>query len=288
VKSDAPFVSVVVPVLNGEETIRGCLGSLLRTDYPADRRELVVVDNGSTDRTEEIVRSLSVRCVAEPRRGLSHARNRGVAATSGDVVAFIDCDCFASTHWLSELVAGLGEDGAAAAAGEVVAYPPTTPAERYMAVRKPLFSQWTGDGIRPWFQLGNAALRREVFDRIGLFDPRFSRACENIDFSWRFLRAGFEFRRRPRAVTFHRHRVTAKSLLRQYYGYGHDQAVLLRKYEGELDWGWRRELEAWKDLGSTVRGAARASSADRSYASYDVLLKLGQRAGFLSGLAASR
>lgn len=282
-----PAVSVVVPVLNGEETIRDCLVALLRMDYPANRREIVVVDNGSTDRTGEIVRAFPVRYLAEPVRGLSHARNRGVEATSADVVAFTDCDCFASTRWLSDLVEGLGEDGAAAATGEVVAYPPATPAERYMAIRKPLYSQWTTDGARPWFQLGNAALRREVFDRVGLFDPRFSWACENIDFSWRFFRAGFELRRCARAIVFHRHRMTGKSLLRQYYGYGHDQAVLRRKYDGELEWGWRRELDAWRDLGSSVWEAARPSG-DRTYARYDILLKLGQRAGFLKGSLATR
>jgi GT2 family glycosyltransferase len=278
-------LSVVVPVLNGEDTIRDCLASLLATDYPAERREIVVVDNGSTDRTEEIVRSFPVRYVTEPQRGLSHARNRGIAESSGDVVAFIDCDCFASTGWLSELVAGFDEEGVAAVTGEVVAYPPTSPAERYMAIRKPRYSQWTSNGIRPWFQLGNAALRREVFDRVGLFDPRFARACENIDFSWRFFMEGFELRRRPTAVILHRHRMTAKSLFRQYHGYGHDQALLCRKY-GELQWGWKHEVGAWRDLGRSVFDVARASDGDRSYASYDVLLKLAQRTGFLRGLAA--
>jgi hypothetical protein len=82
--------------------------------------------------------------------------------------------------------------------------------------------------------------------------------------------------------------MTAKSLFRQYYGYGHDQAVLRRKYEGELAWGWRRELGAWQDIAGSAWDAARPSTGDRSYASYDVLLKLGQRAGFLRGLVANR
>ena len=282
-----PSVSVVVPVLNGEDTVRDCLVSLLATDYPEERYEIVVVDNGSTDGTREIVRRLPVRYVTEPERGLSHARNRGVEATDGDVVAFIDCDCFASTRWLSELVEGLEADGAHAATGEVVAYPPSTSAERYMAARKPFYSQWTSDGIRPWFQLGNAALRRPVFERTGLFDPRFSKACENIDFSWRFFGAGFKLRRCPAAVILHRHRTSARTLFWQYYGYGHDQALLRSKYP-DLLWSWRRELQAWQDVGRSIWVAASAPRAKRTYAAYDVLLKLGQRAGFVKGFLATR
>ena len=73
-----PFVSVVVPVRNGEETIGVCLRALLATDYPLDRREILVVDNGSTDRTAELIHPFPLRRLWEPERGASNARNRGI------------------------------------------------------------------------------------------------------------------------------------------------------------------------------------------------------------------
>ena len=59
--SQLPLVSVIIPVLNGERTIRECLVSFLRMDYPSEQREILVVDNGSTDRTAEIIKSFPVR-----------------------------------------------------------------------------------------------------------------------------------------------------------------------------------------------------------------------------------
>ena len=89
----APFVSVIVPVRNGERTVADCLTSLLELDYPTDSREILVVDNGSTDRTAEIVQRLPVTYLLEERVGRSHARNRGIEASSSELLAFIDADC---------------------------------------------------------------------------------------------------------------------------------------------------------------------------------------------------
>jgi len=95
-----PFVSVIVPVLNGERTIRECIVSLLNMDYPVERREILVVDNDSTDRTTDIIKNFPVRYLREERRGASHARNRGIEASKGAILAFTDADCAVTTRWL--------------------------------------------------------------------------------------------------------------------------------------------------------------------------------------------
>ena len=132
-----PFVSVVVPVRNGEETIGVCLRALLATDYPLDRREILVVDNGSTDRTAELIHPFPVRRLWEPERGASNARNRGIRDSRGEIVAFIDADCGATKRWLREMVHCFEDDCVGGVAGEILAYPPRSPAERYMAVHHP-------------------------------------------------------------------------------------------------------------------------------------------------------
>ncbi len=117
---EQPLISVVVPVRNGERTIRDCLASLLRMDYPETRRELLVVDNGSTDRTAEIIKSFPVRYVSEGCRGIPHARNRGIEASQGAIVAFTDADCVVDAAWLRELVRGFEEEGIGGVEGETV------------------------------------------------------------------------------------------------------------------------------------------------------------------------
>ena len=287
-----PRVSIVVPARNAEATIGNCLNALLRLHYPAEEREIIVVHTPSSDTTVELLGRYPVRCVESRLPSLSRARNAGIAASRGDIVAFTDADCYVANNWLHALIAGLSAD-VAAAAGEVVAFPPSTPAERYAAARKPLWQQYTHRGrSRPWFLFGNAAVRREVFEQVGPFDPRFVGGSEDIDFCWRFFERGLQVRYVPQAVVFHRHRLRESDLFRQHVGYGRGQAALRRKYPQILPWGWRQECAAIADLGRTAYAAAKAragrtgrgrSAGDASFPYFDLIRKLGQRIGFLRG-----
>jgi GT2 family glycosyltransferase len=286
-------VTVVIPVRNGEATIGDCLAAIVALDYPPDRRGIVVVDNGSTDRTAEIVRRFGLRSIREERRGAVHARNRAIAETKGEILAFVDADCMVTKRWLRELVDALADDTVAAAAGELVAYPPSTAAERYMARRKPLWQQWASARHAPWFLIGNCAIRRSVFDQIGVLDPAFAVVgCEDIELSRRFFDAGLELRYCPRALAFHRHRATARSLFRQQLRNGRGQSLVQYRYSTTLPWGWQQELAAWLDLAraawrltSTVprRMSGSVGRDDWSHVYHDFVLKLAQRLGFAQG-----
>jgi glycosyltransferase involved in cell wall biosynthesis len=284
-----PFVSVVVPVLNGERTIGDCLTSLLRAEYSSDRREIVVVDNGSRDATADVVARFPVRLVREPRRSRSHARNRGVAAAEGEIVAFTDADCAVTSRWLVELVSGFDRAEIGGVAGEAVAYPPETAVERYLATRRAALGAWAMGQACGWIVFVSAAVRREAFERVGGLDPLFPGGAD-IDFSWRLRAAGFEIAFRPQALAFHRHPRTVRALVRQRVRYGRGHAALARRYADTIGWGWRREAAAWRDLAASAGGvAAAAASALRrrdaqpvERAAIDLALKLGERAGFVA------
>ena len=291
--SNLPFISVIVPALNEEQNIRECLVSLLKVDHPQERREVLVVDNGSTDRTAEIVKNFPVRYVQEERRGVSYARNRGIEASKGEILAFTDADCVVTTGWLQELVRGFDSEEVGVVVGETVPYPPQTPAERYMAMRKPLQQMWNlSYPVSPWFATSSVALRRKVFDNIGLFDPQILTG-EDVDISWRFFQnKNFKLVHRPKSVVFHRHRVTTWGLFKQYQGYGYGRAILSRKYRGKLSWDWRRELRAYGDISLAILALCRAAilfmmkGRDATRVSYlycDLTCKLGARIGFIRG-----
>jgi glycosyltransferase involved in cell wall biosynthesis len=293
-----PFVSIVVPVLNGEETIGDCLASLLRVDFPDERREIIVVDNGSRDRTVAIAGGFPVRLVREPRQGRSSARNRGIAEARGELVAFTDADCAVSTTWLAELANGFERVEVGAVAGEVVAYPARTPVERYLAARRPAYNAWSLSHRHRWIAFPSAAVRRLVFDRIGAFDSRIPGGAD-IDFSWRLLAAGFEVGFRPKALVFHRHPTTIGVLLRQRVRYGRGHAALSAKYPETIPWGWREEAAAWRDLAASgvdvaVAGAralgGRDGSEGRAFESayIDFARKAGERAGFVDASVRAR
>jgi glycosyltransferase involved in cell wall biosynthesis len=97
-------ISVVVPFHNVEAYIGECLEALAAADYPRDGYEIIFVDNGSTDRSADIVRRHArVRLLSEPTPGAYAARNLGVAASSGEIVAFTDSDCAPRPDWLTRI-----------------------------------------------------------------------------------------------------------------------------------------------------------------------------------------
>ena len=283
-----PVVSIVVPVRNAERTVRECLASLLELDYPPSRREIVVVDNGSSDASRSIIRDLPVTLVTETRRGPSWARNAGIDASRGDIIAFTDADCVVTSGWLGELVASFREDhGVFAVAGEVLPLAPRTQAERYMARRR---SRWQAAALRaprPYMVTANVAFRRQTFDMIGRFDPRFP-VGQDQDLSWRFFAAGLRCRYSPRAIVFHRHRRTTWAFFKQQLGWGYG-AALLRRHHG-LPWGIWAELREFRQLAqaasSFVVAAGRAvvgagPKMETAYRFHDFLREAARRVGTL-------
>ncbi|MGH7265870.1 MAG: glycosyltransferase, partial [Candidatus Rokuibacteriota bacterium] len=252
-----PYVSVVVPARNAARTLAECLRSLMRLDYPEARREVLVVDNGSTDGTPDVVRRFPVARLGEPRRGPSHARNRGIEASRGEIVAFTDADCVVSTRWLRSLTAGFADRDVSAVAGEVLAYPPHSWAEYYMARRRRSWQRTALHAAWPYMVTANVAFHRRTFERIGLFDPRFPTG-QDQDFGWRFLRAGLALRYASAAVVYHRHRAGPRDFFVQQLGWARG-AVLLRRHHG-LPWGLRWELAAYRRLGRAAVALAAAAA----------------------------
>ena len=89
-----PLVSVIVPVKNGEKTIGILLAALLKQNYPQDKMQVIIVDNGSQDNTIEIIKKYPVILEYENEKDSSYAaRNKGLAAAQGEIIAFTDADC---------------------------------------------------------------------------------------------------------------------------------------------------------------------------------------------------
>lgn len=228
-----PFVSVVVIVLNGASTIRTCLDSLLHQRYPLDRYEIVVVDNGSTDDTPQIVRQYPVRLVYEQQRGYAWARNAGVRNAQGEVIAFMDADCVADAHWLSELTKPYADPTIGAVAGRLSGFF----AENSTVVEK--FIDRTGlvaqaqpdrDGFLPYIATANASYRKEVIERAGLFDTSLS-SCEDVELARRVqLVLGVQARYVSTAVVFHRNRSTVRGLYRFMQRNGRDEIIMAARW----------------------------------------------------------
>ena len=231
VPSDQPFVSVIVPVRDGEATIADCLDSILATDYPADRREILVIDNGSGDHTPALIRSRPVSYLREAKRGVSNARNRGIAESNGEICAFVDADCVVEPQWLTELVRPFEDPEVGSVGGDLQHAPPATAAERQAAR---LLGNWQRFAFtsNPAYPItANAAYRRDVLERIGPFDPPMTRA-QDVELGLRFQeRSGLRLAYAERATARHRHRSTQGGFFRQQLGWAYGAGLVGAKFE---------------------------------------------------------
>ena len=97
-------ISVIVPFYNTGHLIEQCIRALLNQEYPEERYEIIFINNNSTDSSADIIRRYPrIKLISEPKHGAYAARNRGIEAASGGIIAFTDSDCAASADWLSEI-----------------------------------------------------------------------------------------------------------------------------------------------------------------------------------------
>jgi cellulose synthase/poly-beta-1,6-N-acetylglucosamine synthase-like glycosyltransferase len=226
-----PFVSVIVPVRDGESTIPACLDSILATDYPPDRREILVVDNASSDGTPTLIQARPVRYLREPKRGVSHARNRGIAESRGEILAFVDADCLVEPQWLTELVRPFEDPEVGAVAGDLQHVPPGTAAERQAARLLGNWQRFAFNSNPAYPITANAGYRREVLERIGGFDPHMARA-QDVELGLRFHeRSGRRLAYAERATARHRNRTTQLGFFRQQLGWAYGAGLVGAKFE---------------------------------------------------------
>jgi len=169
------FLSVVIPAFNEERYLSACLWALREQTYPADRYEVIVVDNASTDATADIARQFGVRVIHEPVKGIARARQAGFEAAQGQVIASTDADTVVPPLWLARIATHFTRDPELGGICGPVYWPDGRPYER-LIMRYPI--TWTlalSNRVgRSWWVGSNFAVRAQVFwqvDGFRGFDP---------------------------------------------------------------------------------------------------------------------
>lgn len=227
---ESPRVSVVVASYNGGRTLKACLDSLLKLNYPD--YEVILVDDGSTDDTPAIAaRYPSIKKIRQKNMGLSVARNVGIQASSGAIVAFTDSDCRADEDWLYYLVNDLYLNGGAAIGGHnfpppeddwvagCVAASPGAPAHVML-----------NDRVAEHIPGCNMAFFKSVLQELNGFDPIYTKAGDDVDVCWRLQQLGYRIVFSHSGFVWHYRRSTVQAYLRQQRGYGEAEALLKRKH----------------------------------------------------------
>jgi len=225
-----PKVSIVVATYNGSRTLKNCLEALGRLNY-ADY-EVILVDDGSSDTTRAIAQAFpSVHYIHQNNQGLSAARNTGIRAATGEIVAFTDDDCRADEDWLYYLVNDLLRSDFDAIGGHNFLPPDDSPvAAVVMASPGGPAHVLISDTEAEHIPGCNMAFYKWALEEVGLFDGVFRKAGDDVDICWRLQDGKFKIGFSPAAFVWHYRRSTVKAYLKQQVGYGEAEALLIAKH----------------------------------------------------------
>ena len=283
-----PEVSVIVPVYNAAGALPRLIASLGAQDYPRDRFEIILVDNNSTDGSEEMIRGFAdVVDLAQTRwQGPGATRNAGIEKAKGEVLAFIDADCWAHPKWLSTGVRKLTDEGLDRVAGHVEFVLSARPNiyEVYDAAINFRQTDFLSGG---WSGTGNLFAPKALFDDIGQFDPALI-SCEDTEFGMRAGKAGKSLGFAPGAVVYHDARTSLRSLVKKWIRTEYGAAQVWKRH-GLLElhlWSkkanYRPLRGVWRSFPPGVRASARARLAVDGIA--NILRMAGNLGSFLGSI----
>lgn len=249
-----PLASVVVMTFNRPDSLHRCLTSLAAQSLAPQSFDVVVVDVSSPPVDQVLVpfrQRLQLIYQPAPNRGVAANRNLGASRARGEVLAFLDDDCIASTTWLAELVTVVQRDpNALVGAPTVHPAPATATAAAGQVITELVDGFFNPPGQDPGFLPGlNFALNRQQFQALGGCDPRFgSLAAEDRDLIDRWQRSGGRLELNRGAQVRHEHRASLRGFVRQYFNYGrgawHFHRLRQRSHQGRL-WRDARLHTAW-------------------------------------------
>lgn len=235
-----------------------CLDALLKQDYPRHLTEIVVVDDGSTDETATLLRTVAtseprIKILHQARKWQAAARNAGITASTGDLIVVTDDDCTPAQNWLSSVSKEYASTDYDALAGRVRA-PGVTLLTRYLDYTRELNPKILPSGAPTHLVTANASFRRRVINQIGVFDTRFGPSGgEDTEFTLRMRKAGLRVGFYDSARVDHWYDSDLKQFLRRAYRYGCGTRMAVCKYPGS-------ELtitDAQSALSRTLSGTAR-------------------------------
>jgi GT2 family glycosyltransferase len=227
-----PFFSIIIPTYDRPEELLACVQTLKQLDYPRDRFEIIIVDDGS-----RVPVNLSghhnqdgITLLRQNRAGPASARNMGAEKARGEVLAFTDDDCRPSPQWLRELTNAFAHSPLSLIGGRTI----NGLAENYYSTASQIIVEevygyfFRRNSPLRFFASNNMALPVDLFKKCGGFDASF-RTSEDRDFCDRWIRQGHPMVYVPEAIVYHYHHLTLTTFCRQHFNYGRGAWDFYRK-----------------------------------------------------------
>jgi len=254
---EIPFVSIVVCTYNRQKLLKDCLKSIFAIEYPKSLYEIIIVDGGSNDGTDELCKRFpEIRFVKERKFGLAYARNKGAKLARGSIVVYTDDDCIVDKYWLKNLVLGFLYSTSIVGVGGPVcpAHPDAIPRRILVKPALGLFDE--GDSIKlvQGIITSNSAFKREVFTTIQ-FDETLGTTrrgklllCgEDVDFCQTITNSGYKLLYTPFAKVYHqvrKDRIRVSYIVKHAIHNGISTTKLYLKKKNSRIWASRTALHS--------------------------------------------
>jgi len=235
-----------------------CFRSLVSLDYPRDRMEVVVVDDGDDPSVSAVLDpfrgALEITLIRQRNAGPASARNTGATHAKGDFLAFTDDDCAPAPDWLRTLANGFEKYPNAMLGGRTInALPDNQFSSASQLLIDFLYDHYNAEADRARFLASNnLAVAASQFRAINGFDTGFALAAgEDREFCDRWVSLGYRLVYAPEAVVYHSHALTPFRFVRQHFGYGRGAYAYHRIRGGRSGGGVR--VEPWSFYGELLR-----------------------------------
>lgn len=277
--------SVIIPTFQRPLQLARCLQSLVRSTYPREQFEVVVVDDGSDQPPQAVIAAfrqyINITLLTQSHAGPAQARNTAAAQARGKFFAFTDDDCVPDPNWLSNLEQYLAEAPSNAVGGQIInaldSNPYSTASQRIIDY---VYAYYNTDPARArFFSSNNFALPAKLFHLIGGFDPTF-RTAEDRDLCDRWLCHGYAMTFASDAMVYHLHPLTFRGYGKQHFEYGRGAVHFLLSSRRRHGGRWKLEFRFYLGL-CNPRYYSRQQHSRLKYAALVVIWQALNLAGFL-------
>ena len=218
---DRPFVSIIVPVYNGERTLGRCLEAILSQGYSSF--ELIVVDNHSTDKTKSIIEDYQgrfnrLKYLFEPQRSRGAARNAGIRVAVGEIILMTDSDCIVPDHWIDQMIAPIINDGESIVMGSEEDVVNNFWSSQIQRLNDAWIKRISSGQYVASLDTKNFAIKTDIMKHF-MFDPEIGN-LEDFEFALR-IRPQIKIRYLPDVKVGHHHKTTFLSWAKLNYNRGY-------------------------------------------------------------------
>jgi len=228
------FVSIIIPVRNGEKYLEKCIDSVKKLTYP--ELEIIFINDGSTDRTGEILKKSNVKVIETEGIGPSRSRNLALNEAKGEFVAFTDSDCLVKENWIDELLSGFKNESVAGVGGDQLSPSDEIDFGRNVQDFMKCIGFVTGY-IKTEKKLTkvnhnptcNVMYRKSILLELSGFCPGLWPG-EDVELDWRVTKKGYKLLFNPEAIVYHYRPENLRKYRKMMYDYGKVQAFLVKAY----------------------------------------------------------